>query len=75
MVSGNRVFPMPNVVFFAVPIRVSFKFLNVITRTTKDLFHFLYRYSRPPQTKVYEHDSKIAKCPKRTLFTLKIKLA
>jgi len=66
---------MPNVVFFAVPILVSFKFLNVIGTTTKDLFHFLYSHRHHPQTKVYEQHGKIANRSKRTLFELKIKLA
>jgi len=62
MISGNRVFPMPNVVFFAVTIPVSFKFLNVINTMTIYLFHFLCKSC--PQTKLYDHHGKIANCSK-----------
>ena len=66
---------MPNVVFFAVPILVGFKFLAVISTTTKYLIHFLSSYSLHRQTKVYEQRSKIANCSKVILFELKIRLA
>ena len=68
MISGNRVFPMPNVVFFAVTIRVGFKILSGLGAPRSFCFIFSANTNPYVPTKVYEYNSKISQLSKRALF-------